>query len=102
MNDVKVGFNRSDFLTVNESVLPYAITIPSFSTLNNSIQKIAVSNSFSFLDNASFVFGRHTLKAGVEIRRVQINQSATATNDLTVAYASAADFINNVVSTATT
>ena len=98
LNDAKVGFNRSDFLTVNESVLPFAVTVPTFSTLNNSIQKIAVSNSFSFLDNATFVFGRHTLKAGVEIRRVQINQSATATNDLTVAYASAADFTNNVAS----
>ena len=101
LNDAKVGFNRSDFLTVNESVLPFAITIPSFSTLNNSIQKIAVSNSFSFLDNATFVFGRHTFKAGVEIRRVQINQSATATDDLTIAYNSATDFVNNVASSAT-
>ncbi len=100
INDVKVGFNRSDFLTRNESVLPFAVTVPSFSTLNNSIQKIAVSNSYSFLDNAAFVRGRHTLKAGVEIRRVQINQSATATPDLTVAYAGAADFANNVVSSA--
>lgn len=58
------------------------------------------TNSFSFLDNATFVFGRQTIKAGVEIRRVQINQSATATDDLTVAYASATDFTNNVVSSA--
>ena len=100
LNDAKIGFNRSDFLTVNESVLPFAVTVPSFSTLNNSIQKVAASNSYSFLDNATFVMGRHTVKAGVEIRRVQINQSATATDDLTVAYASAADFVNNVASTA--
>jgi len=100
LNDAKVGFNRSDFLTVNESVLPFAVTIPSFSTLNNSIQKVAASNSYSFLDNASFVFGRHTIKAGVEIRRVQINQSATAADDLTVAYNSAADFTNNIASSA--
>ncbi len=98
INDLRFGFNRSDFLTVNESVSPFAVTVPSFSTLNNSIQKIAVSNSFSFLDNATFVLGRHTVKAGIEIRRIQINQSATATPDLTVAYANAADFTNNVVS----
>lgn len=101
LNDAKAGFNRSDFFTGNESVFPTAITNPSFTTLNNTISKIAVSNSFSFVDNLTWVFGRHTLKAGVEIRRVQINQSATATNDLTIAYASAADFINNAVSSAT-
>lgn len=98
LNDAKVGFNRSDFYTFNESVSPFAVTVPSFSTLNNTISKIAVSNSYSFVDNASFVFGRHTLKAGVETRRVQINQSATATDDLTVAYASAKDLINNAAS----
>lgn len=98
LNDVKVGFNRSDFFTANESVIPFAVTVPSFSTLNNSISKIAVSNSFSLLDNASFVFGRNTVKAGVEIRKVQINQSATASDDLTVAYANATDFTNNAVS----
>jgi hypothetical protein len=98
LNDAKVGFNRSDFFTGQESVLPYAVTDPSFTTLTNSIQKIAVSNSFSFVDNFTWVFGRHTLKAGVEIRRVQINQSATASNDLTVAYASASDFIKNAAS----
>lgn len=101
LNDLKVGFNRSDFFTVNESISPFAVTVPSFTTLNNSISKIARSNSFSFLDNATFIFGRHTVKAGVEIRRVQINQSATATDDLTVAYANVTDFTNNVVSSAT-
>jgi hypothetical protein len=98
LNEAKVGFNRSDFFTGNETVLPYAVTDPSFSTLSNSISKIAISNSFSFVDNLTKVWGRHTIKAGVEIRRVQINQSATASNDLTVAYANATDFINNVVS----
>jgi Carboxypeptidase regulatory-like domain/TonB dependent receptor len=100
LNDAKIGFNRSDFFTGQESVLPYAVTNPSFTTLINPLAKIAVSNSFSFVDNYTWVFGRHTFKAGVEVRRVQINQSATATNDLTVAYASASDFVKNIVSSA--
>lgn len=100
LNDAKIGFNRSNFYTNNETVLPFAVTVPSFSTLNNYLSKVAVSNSFSFVDNFSKVLGRHTLKAGIEIKRIQVNQSATASDDLTVAYASAADFINNVVSSA--
>ena len=99
LNDFKIGFNRSDFHTANETVLPYAITVPQFTTLNNSIQKVAVSNTYGFIDNASFLLGRHAMKAGVEVRRVQINQSATASPDLTVAFASSGDLQKNVVST---
>jgi hypothetical protein len=98
INETKAGFNRSDFITANQTLLPYAVTVPSFSTLNNYLSKIARSNSFSGVDNLTYSFGRHTFKAGVEIKRVQINQSATATDDLTIAYASATDFLNNVVS----
>jgi len=101
LNDVKLGFNRSDFGSANESVLPYAISVPQFTTLINNLAKVAVSNTYSILDNASFVFGRHDLKAGVEIRRVEINQSAGLNNDLTIAFASAADLQRNVVSSVT-
>jgi hypothetical protein len=101
LNDLKIGFNRSEFYTANESALPYAVTNQTFTALHNSLAKFAISNSFSVVDNASFIFGRHALKAGVEVRKVEINQSAGSNNDLSIAFANKADFSNNVVQTVT-
>jgi hypothetical protein len=101
LNSTKLGFNRSDFHSTQESALPFAVTVAGFSTLNNTIQKVAVSNIYSVLDTANFTFGRHSVKTGVEIRAVQINQSATASDDLTVAFSSVANLKANSVSAIT-
>lgn len=101
LNSTKLGFNRSDFHSTQESALPFAVTVAGFSTLNNTIQKIAVSNIYSVLDTANFTFGRHSVKTGIEIRAVQINQSATASDDLTVAFSSVANLKANSVSAIT-
>lgn len=72
-----------------------------FTALHNPLAKFGISNSFSVVDNASFIFGRHALKAGVKVRKVEINQSAGSNDDLCIAFANKADFANNVVQTVT-
>jgi hypothetical protein len=83
VNEAKFGFNRatSNTYNLNKTGILYQIAIstpsaPGFITQNYDYGSIYVGNSFSWLDNLTWVHGRHTLKFGAEIRRIQLNQSS--------------------------
>ncbi len=107
VNEFKFGFNRgtADTIDINHTGLPYAFAVSGLTNLNNNKVSTGVGNSFSTIDNLTSIKGRHTVKAGVEIRRIQLNQGNTesgtvsysATSTLTATQAFAA----NQVSTAT-
>ena len=100
VNEAKSGINRGNVYTTNLSALglAYAISVPGFTTLANNQYKIGVGNTFSLIDNATKVRGAHTLKAGLEIRRIQLNQGNTASG--TVSFSSLTNFSGNAVSAA--
>ncbi len=87
VNETKFGFNRGTVVTVNASQngLPFSVAVPGFTTENSNEEKIGVGNSFSWIDNATWVRGRHVVKAGVEIRRIQLNQGNTQNGSLSFA-----------------
>ena len=101
VNEFKFGFNRgtADTTDINTTNIPYAISVSGFTTLANNRFSTGVGNSFSEIDNLTWVKGRHTAKAGVEIRRVQLNQGNTEAG--TISFASTSAFDANQVSTAT-
>jgi hypothetical protein len=101
LNELKFGFNRSTANTtnINQTGLLYAIAVSPFTPLNNNKISTGAGNSFSVLDNATLIRGRHTVKAGAEIRRIQMNQGSTSSG--TITYASLAAFAADQVSTAT-
>ena len=101
LNEIKFGFNRStaDTTNINQTGELYSFTVSGFTTLNNNKVSTGVGNSFSGIDNVTWIKGRHAVKAGVEIRRIQLNQGNTASG--TVSFASSAAFAANQVSTAT-
>ena len=101
VNEFKFGFNRgtADTFDINQTGVPYAIAVSGFTSLNNNKVSTGVGNSFSEIDNLTWVKGRHTIKAGLEIRRIQLNQGNTEAG--TVSFASTASFEANQVSTAT-
>jgi len=81
VNEAKFGFNRSTDNTynVNRTGILYQIAIangpgPGFITQNYNYDSIYVGNSFSGIDNLTWIHGRHTFKFGVEVRRIQLNQ----------------------------
>ena len=81
VNEAKFGFNRatSNTYNLNKTGILYQIAIatgpgPGFITQNYDYDSIYVGNSFSWIDNLTWVHGRHTLKFGAEIRRIQLNQ----------------------------
>jgi hypothetical protein len=101
VNEAKFGLNRSTAYTTNVSTLatPYAVSVPGFTRLNTDQIKIGAGTTFSWMDNVTWVHGRHTVKFGGEVRRIQLNQGNTASG--TVSYSSLANFTANKVNTAT-
>jgi hypothetical protein len=101
VNELKFGFNRGNVYTTNQGLsnVPYTIAVSGFTTLAGNQFKIGVGNSFSYIDNLTFVRGAHTLKVGVEVRRIQLNQGNTPSG--TISYSSPANFLANAVNAAT-
>ncbi len=80
-NEVKFGFNRATSNTYNfsdtGSVYQVAISTspgPGFVPQNYTYNQIYAGNSFSELDDLTWLHQRHTIKAGFEIRQIQLNQ----------------------------
>ena len=82
-NEAKFGFNRSSSNTfdLGANGSPFEVVIASapvsqgFVTQNYNYNTIYVGNSFSEIDDLTWLHGIHTLKAGVEIREIQLNQN---------------------------
>ena len=102
INEFRFGFNRANYIVQNGSVLNSEIILQSaqFSTLYNNTGKIQASNSFDTLDQFSTVQDSHTIKAGFEIRRVQINATATSANDYEFTFANANAFLTGALTQA--
>ena len=100
VNEAKFGFNRStaDTTDANHTGSLYAFSVSGFTTLNNDRVSIGSGNTFAGIDNLTKIHGRNVIKAGVEIRRVQMNQGRTASG--TISFASASAFEANEVNTA--
>ncbi|HSZ61054.1 MAG TPA: TonB-dependent receptor [Terriglobales bacterium] len=106
VNEAKFGFNRSTDNTYNfsQNGIIYQIAIsggpgPGFITQNYDYDSIYVGNSFSWIDNLTWIQGRHTFKFGGEIRRIQLNQSYGEHGKYT--FSSVENLANNVVARAT-
>lgn len=84
VNEAKFGFNRGNVYTTSlaASGLPYSVAVSGFASLNNDQRRIGVGNSFSGIDNLAWVKGRHVVKTGVEVRRIQLNQGNSASGSI--------------------
>ena len=106
VNEAKAGFNRSSNNQYNysDSGILYQIAVsggpaPGFVTENYDYASIYVGNSFSGVDNLTWTHGRQTVKAGVEFRHIQLNQSYGEHGKYT--FSSIENLANNVVKKAT-
>jgi hypothetical protein len=64
--------STADTYDINQTGIPYALSVSGFTSLNNNKVSIGAGNSFSCVDNLTWVKDRHTLKAGVEIYLVAL------------------------------
>jgi hypothetical protein len=101
VNEAKFGFNRSTSnaynFSQNDAVYQIAITGgpgPGFVTQNYNYDSIYVGNTFSGIDNLTWVHGQHTLKGGFELRHIQLNQESGQHGKVT--YSSIENLANNI------
>ena len=103
VNEAKFGFNRatSNTYNLNKTGILYSIAIghddagPGFVTQNVAEDAIYVGNSFSGIENLTWIHGRHTFKFGAEIRRIQLNQISSEHGKIT--FSTIENLANNLV-----
>ena len=93
--DFKFGYNRGTTTTQYFNPLGslYAVAVAGLTTLNNGRLSTGVGNSFSWLGNVTSVKGRNVIKAGIEVRRIQMNQGSSSYG--TITYNSLSSFVAN-------
>jgi hypothetical protein len=96
LNDARIGFNRDNYQDVGDGKSLYSLSITGFSGYSLGDHSWRRDNSYSFVDNFTYTKGRHTIKAGVEIRRMQENKLHPNTAQ-GLSYLSETNFINNVL-----
>jgi hypothetical protein len=93
LNEFKLGFNRAAQFRPQVGVIREAVSVPGLTSTVGDGGPNDPGNTYSIIDNYSTVRGRHTLKAGVEIRKIEINFSTLAT--YSIGYLSLNDFAAN-------
>ena len=80
LTDFKFGFNRGtgDTQYLNPTGSLNAVAVAGLTSLNNGRLSTNVGNSFSWIGDESWVKGRNVIKAGIEVRRIQMSQGSTA------------------------
>ena len=102
INEAKAGVNRANYHNWSYGIAPIGISVSSasFSGLTNTSLDTEVGTTFSYIDNLTVVRGRHTLKFGVNVMRIRLNNSGNTLTTQSLTYASPDDFINNKATTA--
>jgi hypothetical protein len=98
IDEAKFGVNQTIYHTANLSPVPLGVAVSGFSSLTGSSTTDYPSKTFDFIDNLSWAKGRHIVKAGIEARRVFLNQGTSQSG--TLSYTSTAAFMNNSMGSA--
>ena len=98
-NETKVYINRAPYHNPQASALTYGVSTSNLIGLNNNTADIEVGTTYGVVDNMTWTHGRHAFKAGMEIRRVRLNQGQTDDNVLT--FSSPDDMANALLSNIT-
>jgi hypothetical protein len=93
LNEFKLGFNRAAQYRPQVGAVREAVSVPGLTSTLGDGGPNDPGNTYSLINNFSKVLGRHTLKAGVEIRKIEMNFSTLAT--YSIGYLSLADFAAN-------
>jgi hypothetical protein len=99
LNDTRIGFNQVLSRTSNITPLGYTLRVTGFTAVSSARTREEDDTAASFLDSLSFTRGRHTVKTGVEVRRISTNPGSST--DGTLTFTSRDNFLANVLDSAT-
>jgi hypothetical protein len=94
LNDARIGQNRDNYEDTGDGKSLYSLNITGFTGYSLGDHSYRKDNSYSFVDDFTYTKGRHTIKAGVEIRRMQENKLHLASLQ-SLTYLSETTFLNN-------
>ena len=95
INEAKFGLNRSDYHNWTYGTSPISASFAGFDGVSDNTLDTEVGTSFSYIDNLTKINGRHTFKAGIDIRRIRLNNSGNTIQDQSIDFATNTDLINN-------
>jgi hypothetical protein len=99
-NELRIGANYAQPLhSIPTSGAPATFSITQLSSIPGGNERIAFGITQSIVDQWSMQRGAHTLKAGVEVRRVQLIVHDFNLSDGTASFASLCDFQNDKLNT---
>jgi hypothetical protein len=94
INEARFGLNRANYHNWNYGTSPISVTTADFSSLSANTLDEEIGTTFFYIDNLTKTAGRHTLKFGVDIRRIRLNNSGNAIRDSSIDYGSLSDLIH--------
>jgi len=94
LNDFRAGINHNPFDRVYTSSILPELKVTGFTTLQGASDGLQDSTSYTMVDNFTRVFGRSTVKAGIEIRPLRFALRSIADGSALV-YSSPAALENN-------
>ncbi len=98
VNEFKFGINQNFYHSGTLSPLPYTVSVSGFSSFAGDTTSDNPSKSISFIDDWTWTKGKHTLKFGLEIKPLFLNQGSSSKG--TLSYSSIPNFMDNVINTA--
>jgi hypothetical protein len=100
ISETKFGWNHVDYHNWTYGTSPVATSPSGFDGLSSNSLDTEVGTTLSFIQNITKIAGRHTFKAGVDVRRVMLDNSGNTITTQSITYASNSDFVNNVADSA--
>jgi hypothetical protein len=101
IDEAKFGINRANHRSFGYGTAPVSVSVSPFDSVSNTSLDTEVGTTFSWINNLTLYRGRHTLKAGAEIRRIRLNNSGNTLTTSSLTYDNPDDFVNNKASGAT-
>jgi hypothetical protein len=101
INVAKTGMNRANYHNWGYGTSPVAVSAPNFDGVSDTSLDTEVGTTYSYIDDITKIMGRQTLKFGVDIRRIQLNNSGNTVTTSSITYATLNGFINNQADSAT-
>jgi hypothetical protein len=105
VNEAHFGIDQDIYHTANSGATPFAVKVSGLSPLTNNETTDGQGTTYSYLDDTTWAKGRHIIKFGVEIRRINMNQgnsqNGTLTYSNTKAGSALINFLDNSMNSAT-
>ena len=93
LNEVEFGFNRNTFIQAQVTGEPYNFSISGFTAVDENYNKEQVGQAWSVNDTLTWTKGRHTVKAGVDLRFPKFEEANSV--DGTASFLSEGAFLAN-------